>query len=115
MALTDMLHELPSSACRHRLKRCVPSSIYSVDTEIAMNMYVRKWGNSAAVRIPAATLDAAGLKPDDPIEVREENGRIVIEKAKPQATTLEWLLEGITPENRHEEIDFGPAVGNEAW
>ena len=80
-----------------------------------MNMHIRKWGNSAAVRIPAATLDAAGLKPDDPVEVREENGRIVIEKAKPQPVTLEWLLEGITPDNVHPETDFGPPVGKEIW
>ena len=80
-----------------------------------MNMFVRRWGNSAAVRIPAATLAAAGLKPDDPVEVREENGRIVIERVSPKAVTLEWLLEGITPENLHEEIDFGPPVGKEVW
>ena len=80
-----------------------------------MNVYVRKWGNSAAVRLPAAALAAAGLKPDDPVDVREENGRIVIEKARPEPVTLEWLLAGITPENRHEEIDFGPPQGKEVW
>lgn len=78
-----------------------------------MNMYVRKWGNSAAVRIPATVLEAAGLKPNDAVEVREEGGRVVIEKAEPQPVTLEWLLAGITPENLHEEIDFGPPVGRE--
>lgn len=80
-----------------------------------MNLYVRRWGNSAAVRIPAATLDAAGLKPDDPVEVREENGRIVIEAARPAKLDLAALIEGITPENRHEEIDWGPPVGREFW
>jgi len=80
-----------------------------------MNMYVRRWGNSAAVRIPAATLAAAGLKPDDPVEVREENGRIVIEKAACKKPTLEELVAGITPENRHEETDWGPPVGREFW
>ena len=80
-----------------------------------MNMYVRKWGNSAAVRIPAAVLDAAGLKQDDPVEVREEDGRVVIEKAEPQKITLEWLLEGLKPEQLHPEIDFGPPVGREFW
>lgn len=80
-----------------------------------MNMHIRKWGNSAAVRIPAAMLDAAGLKPDDVVEVREENGRIVIERAKNQPLTLEWLLEGITPDNLHGEIDSGASVGKEAW
>ena len=81
-----------------------------------MNMFVRKWGNSAAVRIPAAVLDAAGLKADDAVEVREEDGRVVIEKARaPQEPTLEELLEGITPDNLHEEIDWGAPVGKEFW
>ena len=80
-----------------------------------MNQQVKKWGNSAAVRIPAATLAAAGLKPDDLVDVREEDGRIVIEKLDPSPVTLEWLLAGITPENIHPEIDFGAPVGKEIW
>lgn len=80
-----------------------------------MNLYVRRWGNSAAVRIPAATLDAAGLKPDDAVEVREENGRIVIEPVRAEHISLDELLAAITPENRHEETDWGPALGKEAW
>lgn len=80
-----------------------------------MNQHVRRWGNSAAVRIPSAALAAAGLKPDDPVEVREENGRIVIEKARPEEITLEWLLAQVTSENIHSEFDWGPAVGKEIW
>ncbi len=80
-----------------------------------MNQQVKKWGNSAAVRIPAATLAAAGLKPDDKVDVREEDGRIVIEKVRPSPVTLEWLLEGITPDNVHTEVDFGRPVGKEIW
>ena len=80
-----------------------------------MNQHVKKWGNSAAVRIPAATLVAAGLKTDDPVDVREEDGRIVIEKIVAEPVTLEWLLEGITPDNVHSEVDFGPPVGKEIW
>jgi antitoxin MazE len=80
-----------------------------------MNQHVRKWGNSAAVRIPARVLAEAGLKPGDAVEVRGEKGQIVIEPARPEPVTLEWLLEGITPENVHPEIDFGPPVGREFW
>ena len=29
--------------------------------------------------------------------------------------SLEELIEGITPENNHDEIDPGIAVGNEVW
>ena len=80
-----------------------------------MNAFVRRWGNSAAVRIPASTLAAAGLKPDDPVQVREENGRIVIEKARRPTIKLQEIIEGITPENRHEETDWSPPVGKEFW
>jgi antitoxin MazE len=78
-----------------------------------VNQYLRKWGNSAAVRIPAATLAAAGMQSGDPVKIAEENGRIVIEKAQPDPITLDWLLEGITPDNLHPEADFGPPVGKE--
>ena len=80
-----------------------------------MNQYVKKWGNSAAVRIPAATLAVAGLEVDDPVEVRGEDGRIVIEKLTSSEPTLEELIEGITPENLHEPFDWGPPVGKEIW
>ena len=79
-----------------------------------MNFYVRRWGNSAAVRIPAATLAAAGLKADDPVDVREENGRIVIERKRAKID-VQALIDGITPQNRHEETDWGPPVGQEYW
>lgn len=80
-----------------------------------MGVHVRRWGNSAAVRIPANALLGAKLSIDDPVSVREEDGRIVIEALKPEEPPLEWLLAGITPENRHEEVDFGSPVGKEVW
>jgi len=45
---------------------------------------VKKWGNSASVRIPAAIMEAAHLDLDDAVDVREESGRIVIEPATAQ-------------------------------
>ena len=89
--------------------------IYNVETESAVNQHVKKWGNSAAVRIPAATLAAAGIEVDDPVEVRGEHGRIVIEKARAVEPTLKKLIEGITSDNLHEPFDWGPPVGKEIW
>lgn len=80
-----------------------------------MNAHVRRWGNSAAVRIPAALLESVGLKADDPIDVREEGGRIVIERPARKVVDLKALVDAITPENRHEEIDWGPPQGKEVW
>jgi len=44
-----------------------------------MRAAVRKLGNSASVRIPAEVLRAAKLEIDESVDVREEEGRVVIE------------------------------------
>jgi antitoxin MazE len=79
-----------------------------------MRVFVKKWGNSAAVRIPVGVMDAARMALDDEVEVREEGGRILIEPVRVRTPDLSQLLAGITPENLHDEIDCGPAVGREA-
>lgn len=78
-----------------------------------MRVIVKKWGNSASVRIPAGIMKAANLGLDDAVDVREEDGRIVIEPIRNGAYDLTRLLAGITPENRHGEVDFGAPVGSE--
>jgi len=44
-----------------------------------MRVFVKKWGNSAAVRIPAGVMQAARLGLEDEVDVREQDGQIVIE------------------------------------
>lgn len=80
-----------------------------------MRVIVKKWGNSASVRIPAAIMDAAHLRLDETVDVREEGGRIVIEPVRPSEYDLAQLLARITPENLHADVDFGAAVGKEAF
>lgn len=80
-----------------------------------MKMVVRKWGNSAAVRIPAAIMAAASLDLDQTVDIREEAGRIVIEPIKVDADELNALLDQMDPETFSEEVDFGPPQGREAW
>jgi len=80
-----------------------------------MAVLVKKWGNSAAVRIPAGVLAEAGLAIDQPVEVRQERGRIIIEPARTLRFELKDLLDAIRPENLHEPIETGPPVGREVW
>jgi len=79
-----------------------------------MRVTVKKWGNSASVRIPAAIMEAAHLSLDEAVDVREEGGRIVIEPVRPRVYDLARLLAGITPANLHPEVDFGAPAGKEA-
>ncbi len=76
---------------------------------------VKKWGNSAAGRIPAAVMQATHLNLDQEVDVREERGRIVIEPTRQKAYDLGELLKGITAKNRHKAVDFGVPAGKEVW
>jgi antitoxin MazE len=80
-----------------------------------MKVIVKKWGNSAAVRIPASVMSAAHVDLDQTVRVREEKGRIVIEPVRSKVYKLNELLGGITARNQHKPIDTGEPVGKEVW
>ena len=80
-----------------------------------MRATVKKWGNSASVRIPAAVLEAARLNLDEQVDVREESGLIVIEPLRRTEYRLTDLLKAISRSNLHDEIDFNGPVGKEVW
>jgi antitoxin MazE len=77
-----------------------------------------KWGNSLAVRIPAAFARELGANEGKPADMTVENGALVVKVArskKKRRYRLEDLVGRITEENRHSEIDWGGSVGNEVW
>ena len=80
-----------------------------------MKVQVKKWGNSASVRIPASVMAAAALSVDQAVDIREEGGRIIIEPVRAPVYDLDQLLDRMTPETFPEDVDFGPPVGREAW
>jgi len=72
------------------------------------------WGNSQAVRLPKAILDEAQVREGDEIEIKFQDGRIILEPVNAKLT-LESLVAAITPENRHGEQDWGKPAGCEVW
>ncbi len=80
-----------------------------------MKSRIQKWGNSLAVRIPKSVALDAGLDSGAPVEVLLRDRSVVITRVASQGFTLEQLLEEVTPENVHSEVDTGPAAGKEAW
>ena len=76
---------------------------------------IAKWGNSAAVRIPAAALEAAGLALGDKIDVVVANGAVELRPRKRPATVAELFAEAekygkLTPPPT---VDWGPDRGAE--
>lgn len=84
-----------------------------------MKVAFQKWGNSLALRVPKAFADEIGASDGRAAEMTVSNGRLVIEIARTQRRkrryTIDELVAGITPDNRHGEVDWGTPVGNEVW
>jgi antitoxin MazE len=79
-----------------------------------MRVIVKKWGNSAAVRIPSGIMEAACLSLDEAVDIREQDGQIVIEPIRASKVDLAQLIASITPDNMQGGIDFGNPVGKES-
>lgn len=80
-----------------------------------MRVQIKKWGNSASVRIPASVMAAAAVQLDQSVEVREEGGKIIIEPITAPSYDLDDLLNQMSPETFPEDADFGGPVGREVW
>jgi antitoxin MazE len=78
-----------------------------------MDTKIQKWGNSLAVRIPKAYVDQLGLGSNSPVKISVEGERLIIESVR--RPTLDELLAEVTPDNTHDETDWGGPVGNEVW
>ena len=83
---------------------------------------IQKWGNSQGLRIPNALLAAIGLRENDRVELTQSAAGIRIKKATPGHRTLEERLVSFYGKPVDEisrldvqEMDWGSAVGDEAW
>jgi antitoxin MazE len=71
------------------------------------------WGNSLALRIPSAYAKEIHAVPGCEAEIAVQNGNLVVTPRKAPVYTLDELLEGMTPEQVHEEYKATSAVGEE--
>ncbi|NJK66345.1 MAG: AbrB/MazE/SpoVT family DNA-binding domain-containing protein [Microcoleus sp. SU_5_3] len=76
---------------------------------------IAKWGNSLAIRIPQNLAKEINLAEGSEVKLVLIDGKLTIEPITRRRYSLEELIEAITPENVHTEIDTGVAVGNEVW
>jgi antitoxin MazE len=79
-----------------------------------MKTRVQKWGNSLAVRIPKHFIHETGLEYNTAVEMKVEDGKLVIQRSE-ETPTLESLLAEVTKDNLHATVDTGEAVGKEVW
>lgn len=80
-----------------------------------MKSRIQKWGNSLALRIPKTFAQEIGLDRDVPVDMSLEDGRLIVVPVTKTPMILKRLLEQITEDNIHHEVDTGPAIGEEIW
>lgn len=77
-----------------------------------MKALVSKWGNSLAIRLPKAAVEALRLQEGEAVEMMIEGDHIEIRTARPHYR-LDDLLAQIAPGPQPETVEFAP-VGEEA-
>jgi antitoxin MazE len=76
---------------------------------------IRKWGNSLAIRIPAAVVQDLALTENSTVQIVSNGVVATLQPQKRKQATLDELVAAITPQNLHQEIDWGCPVGKEVW
>jgi len=76
---------------------------------------IQKWGNSLGLRIPKGIAEDAHVFEGAAVDLKVENGRLVVAPVKKNRYRLSDLLDQVTPENLHAEVRVGVAVGREVW
>ena len=79
-----------------------------------MTVRIQRVAGALMLLIPDELAAQAGLSEDTEVSLSTPKKGEVVARQKPKYT-LEELVAKITPENRHELIDFGPPVGKEVW
>ena len=80
-----------------------------------MEVRLQKWGNSNGIRIPNIILKTLNLKPNDKVEIREENDQIIISKVKRQSLSLEERIKNYKGPNLAKKFNLDEPQGKEIW
>jgi antitoxin MazE len=80
-----------------------------------MSVTLHRWGNSVGLRVPKPLLDQLGLGEGSKVDVRVEDGRLVIEPHRGQRLTLKDVLKGFSPDDQPGEVGWGRPIGKEVW
>lgn len=76
---------------------------------------IRRWGNSLAIRIPSQIADELQLQDASIVSFSSDKFGFYAHPVENRRPSLEELVDKITPENIHPEIDWGKPKGKEVW
>lgn len=77
-----------------------------------MEIQFAKWGNSVALRIPIKVAEALGIAPGSVADLELKRDKLII-TPRPRSYRLDDLIDGITADNLHQEVQTGATIGAE--
>lgn len=80
-----------------------------------METRIKRWGNSLALRIPRSIAAEAGVDEDTSVDVRVEEGAMIVRPVARVSYDLKELLRKVKKSNLHGEIPTGRPRGREEW
>ncbi len=81
-----------------------------------MTTTIQKWGNSQGIRIPKMLLDSVNWSENEQIEIKVDNGKLIIEKTKDRKRkNIKELFKNYKRNYEPEKIDWGEPKGEEIW
>ena len=78
-------------------------------------LYIKRWGNSLGVRLPASVARAARLTADQRVRITVEEGRVIITPDGDKPPTLADRLALFDPAVHGGEAMATAPLGREAW
>ena len=79
---------------------------------MAAKTRIATWGSSLAIRIPKPIAEQWGVQEGSTMEIVPDGDTLMLRK---QVYDLTSLLDQITPENLHQEMDTRTPQGKDAW
>lgn len=76
---------------------------------------IDRWGNSLGIRLPARAAQQLSLSEGSSVSITVEKNSLILRPQKKRCETLDQLLDRITPDNRHDAVDWGKRKGKEVW
>jgi len=79
-----------------------------------MNVTVKKWGNSQAIRLPKSITESLNIKENENVDIKVRDNEIIIKKIR-RHKSFEERMAGYNGDYDFVELDSGKPTGKEVF
>ncbi len=80
-----------------------------------MEAKVQRWGNSLGIRIPSAILKSLNIKPNDILNIKQDEDRIIVSVIKKNKISLSDRFKEYNGKNLAKDFLWDENIGREIW